>query len=538
MPGPENRIPRGLVVTIAVLQLVLGVLLAQIYLTSHNTLYNNGNWSVSKTKLWNGLIGSYSFLFDLQPLTEGFLNVAAWHGYQEVILERELDPASVEFDFFLAKKSSYLTFSFNRGGSRYDAIRLSRFRRHPPALLSVSEDLEFLRKRRLPELGSAAIGSWQTLRVEFADDAVSAFLNGERIEKLDRLRTRVVRPQAIGFRGGASPVFIDNIRIVETDGSEFHETFSRPRNFLAAYVVAIGGVLVLGWLAFFGLRRVVSLSDKHLLFFVLMATGVLVVAATAALVLVSHRTGFYPNAGEKLKRQEAYWKDASAEKLAADIEEKYSKQPSPEVHRFVVLGSSQTAGAGAPTEEETWVRRTERLLNERSRGPRYELINAAVRGYVLKEMVEEFESRWASWNPHTVILNASHNDRGAPERFERYLDRLLRRCRLAGIQVVLIQEPNAGRRGSKELLRLHSTMATLGERYAMPVLDLQAPLAARGDDGFLWWDGVHMTTFGQKLFAEQLVEELDELGIVELEEPKPAAGSQAVRSPQRRQSDP
>lgn len=517
MPNDRYELSKGFVVFLVVSQIGLGLLLSQLYSTSHNSLYNNGDWSVTKTRLWNGLMGSYAYLFDLQPLSSGFLNVAAWHGYQEVILEREFDPVSVEFDFLLAKPNSYVTFSFNRAGRRYSAIRLGRHREHPAALLKVSREGEFFRKRLLRSLYSAGIGEWQRFRIEFADDGFSAFLNDREVDRIKKLRTRVVRPQKIGFRGGARPVFVDNIRIVSRDGSEFLETFNRPRHWLLVNVIAIGSVVLLAWSAFFVIRRVTSIGDKHLLFFLLMFTGVLLVVVGAMLGLVVHKKGFYPNASEKLRRQEAYWKDSNAEKLFRDIEERYPRELAPNTRRIIFLGSSQTAGAGAPSEEETWVRRTERLLNQRSKGLRYECINAAQRGYVLKEMVRDFEERWIAWKPTTLIVNASNNDRGAPERFEKYLTRLVRRAQSAEIRVVLIQEPNAGRRVPKGLLRLHETMAAIGSQYGVPVIDMQGPLAKRADDGFLWWDHVHMTSFGQRLFAESLVEALEQIGVVALD---------------------
>jgi hypothetical protein len=42
-------------------------------------------------------------------------------------------------------------------------------------------------------------------------------------------------------------------------------------------------------------------------------------------------------------------------------------------------------------------------------------------------------------------------------------------------------------------------------------------LAERADDGFLWWDWVHLTSYGQELFAEFLVDELERLEVVQLD---------------------
>ncbi|MCH7667336.1 MAG: hypothetical protein IH936_15575 [Acidobacteria bacterium] len=42
-------------------------------------------------------------------------------------------------------------------------------------------------------------------------------------------------------------------------------------------------------------------------------------------------------------------------------------------------------------------------------------------------------------------------------------------------------------------------------------------LSRRADDGFQWWGWVHLTSFGHKVFAEHLVDELARLGVVDLE---------------------
>ncbi len=60
-------------------------------------------------------------------------------------------------------------------------------------------------------------------------------------------------------------------------------------------------------------------------------------------------------------------------------------------------------------------------------------------------------------------------------------------------------------------------MAAIGGQYDVPVIDTQGLLARREDDGFLWWDQVHLTSFGHRLFAEHLVEALEQIGIVTLD---------------------
>jgi hypothetical protein len=51
-------------------------------------------------------------------------------------------------------------------------------------------------------------------------------------------------------------------------------------------------------------------------------------------------------------------------------------------------------------------------------------------------------------------------------------------------------------------------MREVGAATGTPVVDMMALLAGERDTGFLWWDGVHLTSFGHRRFAELLHAEL------------------------------
>ena len=47
--------------------------------------------------------------------------------------------------------------------------------------------------------------------------------------------------------------------------------------------------------------------------------------------------------------------------------------------------------------------------------------------------------------------------------------------------------------------------------HEVPVIDLHGYLVERKDAGFIWWDFVHLTTFGQRLVADKLADDLPPL---------------------------
>jgi hypothetical protein len=51
-------------------------------------------------------------------------------------------------------------------------------------------------------------------------------------------------------------------------------------------------------------------------------------------------------------------------------------------------------------------------------------------------------------------------------------------------------------------------MQEMGDRLAVPVVDLHGRLRALEGTGFVWWDKVHLTSYGQELAAGLLFDAL------------------------------
>ncbi len=504
----------GLMAVVLALQVWLGLLAAGIYISSHNSLYNNGNWTPTKTTLAGDIMGAFNYYFNLQALAAERLGLSAWHGHQEVVLNPQVDPAVIEFDYLL-KNKGHLTFQFNRTDRRFAGIRLSASELFPPVLVQGTAEGRFLKKRPFDELPTTAEPRWRRLRVELGDDrGVVVFCDGHRVRTF---RMGVVRPQRIGFRGSFAGTYVDNVRIVSRDGSVLFDDFSRPANWRVAKLAGVAGVPLVGLALCLLLRRLLPISEKYLLFYFLMFTLLLLVLGGMWQGISWHQKKYYPNATEKLRRFEAAHIETGTEKMVARIESEHSIEPPPGVVRILFLGSSQTRGSGASTPEQTLVRWTERLLNKQASERRFECLNGAVRGYRIAQMARDFAERWVDWNPDVVILNVGNNDQGTPR--ESWLEAqrtVVDTARAAGMRPVLVLEPNSIERRGKRLLQLHKMTLDYGRRMEVPVVDMQTHLQERHDDGFLWWDWVHLTSFGQRVFAEYLVDELIRQGVVEL----------------------
>jgi lysophospholipase L1-like esterase len=183
------------------------------------------------------------------------------------------------------------------------------------------------------------------------------------------------------------------------------------------------------------------------------------------------------------------------------------------VFRLLVLGASQTWGAGAGTEEETWVRRLEATLNATKREwERIECVNGGVSGFLAGDVLEMLRKDLAGFGASAALVNLSSNDADTA-RFRRDLTALARELANRRVPTVFTLEPNSpeGRPSDSDrgdLAAKHAIVRSVAAAHAIPVVDLQAHLAERRDAGLVWWDFVHLTAFGQRLVADKLAGEL------------------------------
>ncbi len=504
------------VVLLALLQIALGILAARAYIGSHNTLYNNGRWTSTKTTLDGGIIGAQSFVFNLQGLARGRLNPSSWFGYQEVVSNRKFDPASIELDLFVGR-DAHLTIQFGRADGTYTGLRFSSSERFPPALVVATSAGEFLEKVEVRQLRRARPGRAHRLRIDFTEpeDGFSVVLNGK---KAKRFRREIARPMQLGIRGSSRATFVDNIVVGERDGSIWRETFDRPANWRLVYLISILTVLGATLLVFLGLRRWTATPPKFLLFYLLMFSGVLLIATALYLALIWRKSEFYPNANERLERRQAAYADAGTDRMLERVRSRAQPTPTTGVQRIFFIGSSQTRGSGAAAPEDTLAAQTERLLNERAGEQRFECLNVAVRAYDIARMRADLENHWSDWGPAVAILNAGYNDRSTSTAdWKRELRELIAAARSADIRLVVIPEASSVVHPWPALDRVHKATRQVARRARLPVIEMHSHLQEHADDGFLWWDWVHLTSYGQQLFAEHLADQLIARKLIDLE---------------------
>ncbi len=562
MPLALAREQRWIVGLWAALALGCGWLGARLWADLANTLAVNGRWVATKNEVAKELMGAESFYRGRQTLAGGLLNLGAWHGYQEVVSARPLAAERLEVDLLL-QSGAHLAVSFGRlPGGGYSGIRLSQVGGRPSAFFTATAEGEFVRLEPIPAPGSNSKGGSSSgpgssagtgtgtgpgsraaggtgsglgagaggtdgvaadgnpaggpavtpkplrlardrmtrLVVEFGTDRVGASLDGA---PLGEYAVELPAAHHLGLRGGFKNAYVDRLEVRLRGGGSLVETFDAPPAARRVTLLAMVGALLLNALGYVLISRWRGGDATELALYFVMVNGTLLVLALLFWGFERRRADRYPAETAALTRTEEDWLEGAVAGVRAAVGERYAKVPEAGVVRIVVLGSSQTWGAGAGREDETPVAALERRMNAEPAGPRVECINLGIPATVAAHHARLLQRRWWRLRPHLAVVNLSNNDRDTG-RFAVAMERLLAAAERRGVPVVLVQEPNSPERQDRTLAANHRTLAALGEKWGAPVVPMHADLAALSDTGFLWWDKVHMTSLGYRLFAERL----------------------------------
>lgn len=471
-----------------------------------NTFHKYERWITSKSFLEVGAIGGVMFRVSRVALAGDRVDFGTWFGFHEILWDEPVALAALEFDFEL-EEDAWMAVLFNGKGHSFDFVRFSRLETRPAAVGRVDRKRTFTALTTLDGAPPNPAG-WHTARIEFEDFAFRVFVDGEPF--VERSLDRVAK-QRFGFKAGGANARLDNVRIEREDGSTRLEHFTnhRGRRMVAASSAAgllgVHALIAVGlWLGRRRLRR--SRLVYHLAF------AALAVLATGSYYFV-----------DRMWFATRYPADVLS---TPDYPNTITFEPDPvppppqdgdvERYRIVVVGSSQTWGSGAALKSDTWVARLEAKLNERSGGARwYECVNTGISGATSTTLWPRYRDEWVETRPNMTIIDLGHNDLDVGQ-FGMNLARITELNRKHGIRTVFLLEPNSRERSTfnefrENLAPNHLVMRKLGDQFGIAYVDMQAKMDARRDDGFLWWDLVHMTSAGHEIFAEELVGEILEL---------------------------
>ena len=424
--------------------------------------------------------------------------------YRDSVRIKEID-----FDFRL-NKDAYLVFIFNLGEDHYDGLRFSSYPIFPNVYVKSTAKGLFQNKEKLA-LDIFPDGEKNSFHAEFVDDEVVVHVNKKLVfrRKIEQKKAPV-----FGFRGGQNNVMVDNLRVLGFDGMLIEDNFANRKGVFLTFV----GCFIFLAIVLCGVFFLPPLKNKDLKekMFMLAASELMLCCLIAILFVYDnfYQSLRYPLSSGLLADKERYWRNTEEEKVLIEIMRgdtsggcsiENCSEVLENAHKIIFLGSSQTWGAGAHTKEDVFTNILARKLNQNRSGKEIVCINAGISGSNSKRMLALLKDDFIKLAPDIVVVNLSNNDDpDKPQEFADNLQAMVDFCRDNGIDIFFMLEPNSVEHRNE--LRLNSIMRNVAKENSIVAIEMNNILMSKYDDGFLWWDNVHMNSPGHQLMAESLYE--------------------------------
>ena len=429
-------------------------------------------WQSKKAELALGVMGSQSFLVSPYSLRTKKLNLGAWHGYQELRYEKWLHFSEVDFSVSLKLDGHVVAFFENQKGEKPLAIRLSRDPNFPSAFLSVAADGHFLSKETIDFIPPEEFN----VSIRYKDGLVSVSVNQSDI---GRKKWQMAEKIRLGFRGSESdPTLVSNLKINTSMGHEnlYFDRFHGRNIFWATVCWAILFMFFLK-IGFLGGNGRLSVASFSLTIILISCLYIFYFSKQYSTVL--DLTG-KPN---HIERPET-------------VLSRLQKLPSIPEGIFLFLGGSQTWGAGSSKADFSWVAK----FSAKNRSLPYHFVNGAYSGAKVTDLKIPLQIVQKKGPVKILFLIVGHNDYGNA-RFREQLEELLALVDTKVTSIWLLQEP-VSPENIKAMKEAYGVVSLVAQKTGAHYFDASRALEYKVDEGFLWWDRIHLTDFGQSLMAE------------------------------------
>ena len=561
---------RSLVVIGGILWIAFVVEVTQFIQYSRNVLLTNGQWVSSKLLMQMYVMGSEQFMTTRNALFRNRLHLGEWHGFNEVSLKEPVEPAAIEYRVRLSR-GAYLYFIFNRSASGHYGIRLSRNAKFPNMFYQADRVNKFVSRTALDLTPGRLNDGWHNLVLSFGSGQVIANLDGAALASMpvNSEGPQIIGLRGGFLPADVDSVRItgkDGRTILDDSFS------NRRHYWTILAAVAVVSLLVIGLTTVPLLRRHSPYEFKLGVFRCLMGLGVAIMVLSLLFAfdyffwssrylykdyLPGGAHAFAVNVQIEALRQKLflYPKGVNAfpldKELSAAITRwdgdhrldggrfhrgkpiifreivRYTREhpmvpefldegqvrglppKSDRTIRVAFLGTSQTWGSGAERISETFVARCHRLLAQALGDISVETYNFSISGSNSTELLTKYAELWRFSGPDLLVINLSTND-GKSHTLTANLRTLAHLARAAGGRVVFLLEPNAAEVDHRGLQEKHSAIQRLGQELRVPVWNLDGYMSSDPvyDSGIMWWDKVHLTSYGHGVVAEWLAPQM------------------------------
>ena len=531
------------------MMLPCALLLTEAVLYSQNSIYLDKKFVVQKRMMKMTVMGGDEFLLTRFPLAQNQLNLGQYFGFQQVFIQAQLNPEKVEFKFQVPQ-NSYLDFVFNRTEQAYSGLRLSR-RTDLTSLTFESDRLGRFTSQKALDHSPIAMG-WHKAVVQNSAAGLTLVIDNATPLKISQL---AFKHGQIGFRSGGNGAIIDDITVNPKTGKALEFNFRTTAMWPEMLVLNLTLLILLVSLTlkastghFFPDSRQSLFHIATFAFCGIICSGIwylydynylslkiptdtaitrqIFAAKSKSNSIEGWRLGFfggwyelvggerptYPGVAsrgyptQRIFRGPIYCANLAECKFEVPIQQPKNKTAKQRAYRLLVLGGSQTIGAGAETPDDSFFVQLHRLLSKKL-GPKtnFEAVNAAVSGHSSAAILQDYKMRYLDFHPDLVLINVGVNDTSTKILREK-LSELLRINQARKIKTMLVLEPKTIEFEDIVYNINHEVLRELGAEFKVPVLDLHEFLAQKSTikSGALWWDFVHLTSYGQRVTAEWL----------------------------------
>lgn len=477
-------------------------------------------------------------------LARNRLNLAVWHGYQEVLFSRVVALERASFRYRMGPKG-YVVAEWRKTPQGFTGVRLSRNPDYPSLVFRADREGRFLEQRPLTVPQDRY---WH--RCQLRPGAVE--VDGASMEAPEL----EAGPGLFGLRGSLLSGEVDDLELWEGGRPILVERFRNDANYVRMGLVGLG--VVLG-----GTVGVLALARRERLLWGLLANlaaGLVLLAFFAVDYFFYSSLYAYYEKSESLRVQvaEKLWgrldpiPAPDLQTVPTFLEVPQGPRPSytcVQVHQadglstvvndnpqelaayrrdhpktaptVLLLGTSQTWGEGAALLEDSLSYRAAATL------PGVELINAGRQGSNSPELAQRYEAYLKDLQADLLVVNLGHND--GKEMLAESLERMAG----WGVPLLFVLEANSPENppGARPFLEdKHRVMREVAARHGLPLVDLHAWMKGQAGTGLLWWDFVHPTSYGHRLAGEFLGQaikrRLDELSAHQQQDPGGRDGGQ------------
>lgn len=452
----------------------------------NNTIEQNEAWESSKTKLDKGVFAARYFTLTFTALANEHLDLSVAHGFQEVFWRKPCAYEQLNLDFKLSPNAFLDVMVAEKNGNR----DLFRFSNAPEHLSGLIEEKNFAFQKRVAfQTLHLAPDVWHKLSLKLSESAVIVAVDDSELKG----DLWPVEGNILGLRGGDQHVWVDNISIKGSHGEVlFEEDFARKYNALRRW-----GLLAF---LFVGFNICFLFAGKYRRRLGLLLLNLSLVALVLFLFFRLYYQDKYPKAfmvawnGHASHIERAI--DAKL-RLAKELE-KVKSEPDGR-KKLMFLGSSQIWGAGASNKHSDFESQLELNMAASCGQHPIRLLNMGISGFTGAKVYENYSESWIDAVPDFVLIDLGTNDHDAGD-LKAQLRKVIQLNQERGIQTFIVLESNT--HSTAQLDANHLAMTELAAEYEIPVLDPTPAIQSKIDKGFVFWDSVHFTDYGQKIFAD------------------------------------